>query len=226
MNWSQEVSMAWVSLPQTQKHVTMWRVCRFHTRAVLSSYSRYSQCVDRHFPNYKPNSLFFLCSEYYASCFRDAVVHTVLPRVLALADSWSSTLGTFAWLIEHYARQRVFFALATFSPGTQWIADWVTSRAGLDDVEKGEFLTLPGLRLLPLGRSSRSQPLYRLSCRSFLSLLWQLCNLEFLHSRSCPIQPDLLKLYTSIHKALAMFCNVCTFLESLTTRLCLASTCH
>jgi hypothetical protein len=35
-------------------------------------------------------------------------------------------------------------------------------RAGLDDVENRKFLTLPWLELRPLGRSARSQSLYRL----------------------------------------------------------------
>jgi hypothetical protein len=35
-------------------------------------------------------------------------------------------------------------------------------RAGLDDVEKRKFLTLPGLELRPLGPLARSQSLYRL----------------------------------------------------------------
>jgi hypothetical protein len=35
--------------------------------------------------------------------------------------------------------------------------------AGLDDVEKRIFWTLPGLELQPLGHSARSQSLYRLS---------------------------------------------------------------
>jgi hypothetical protein len=48
------------------------------------------------------------------------------------------------------------------APGTHWIGDWVDPRAGLDDVEKGKFLTLPGLELRHLGRPSRSQSLYRL----------------------------------------------------------------
>jgi hypothetical protein len=39
----------------------------------------------------------------------------------------------------------------------------VGPRAGLDDVEKIKFLTLPGLELRPLGRPARSQSLYRLS---------------------------------------------------------------
>jgi hypothetical protein len=30
-------------------------------------------------------------------------------------------------------------------PGTHWIGGWVGPRAGLDDVEKSKFLTLPGL---------------------------------------------------------------------------------
>jgi hypothetical protein len=38
----------------------------------------------------------------------------------------------------------------------------VGPRAGLDDVEKRNFLTLPGLELRPLGRPARSQSLYRL----------------------------------------------------------------
>jgi hypothetical protein len=36
-------------------------------------------------------------------------------------------------------------------------------QSGLDDVEKRKFLTLPGLKLRPLGRPARSQSLYRLS---------------------------------------------------------------
>jgi hypothetical protein len=48
------------------------------------------------------------------------------------------------------------------APGTHWIGGWVGPRAGLDDVEKRKFLTLPGLELRPLGRPARSQSLYRL----------------------------------------------------------------
>jgi hypothetical protein len=46
--------------------------------------------------------------------------------------------------------------------GTHWIGGWVDPRAGLDGVEKRKFLTLPGLELQLLGRSARSQSLYRL----------------------------------------------------------------
>jgi hypothetical protein len=35
-------------------------------------------------------------------------------------------------------------------------------RAGLDDMEKRKFLTLPGLELRPLGRPASRQSLYRL----------------------------------------------------------------
>jgi hypothetical protein len=31
-----------------------------------------------------------------------------------------------------------------FTSGTHWIGGWVDPRAGLDDVEKRKFLTLPG----------------------------------------------------------------------------------
>jgi hypothetical protein len=41
----------------------------------------------------------------------------------------------------------------------------VDPRAGLDDVEKRKFLTLPGLELSPLVRRVRSQSLYRPSYR-------------------------------------------------------------
>jgi hypothetical protein len=49
------------------------------------------------------------------------------------------------------------------SPSTLWIGGWVDPRAGLDDVEKRKFLTLPELELRPFGRPARSQVLYRLS---------------------------------------------------------------
>jgi hypothetical protein len=38
----------------------------------------------------------------------------------------------------------------------------VDPRAGPDEVQKREFLTLPGLEIRPLGRPDRSQSLYRL----------------------------------------------------------------
>jgi hypothetical protein len=48
------------------------------------------------------------------------------------------------------------------APCTHWIGHWVDPRAGLDDVEKRKFLTLPGLELRSLGYPARSQSLYRL----------------------------------------------------------------
>jgi hypothetical protein len=33
------------------------------------------------------------------------------------------------------------------APSTYWIGGWVGPRAGLDDVEKRKFLTLPGIEL-------------------------------------------------------------------------------
>jgi hypothetical protein len=48
------------------------------------------------------------------------------------------------------------FTLGERSPGTHWIGGWVNLRAGLDDVEKRKFLTLPGLELRPLGRPACS----------------------------------------------------------------------
>jgi hypothetical protein len=48
-----------------------------------------------------------------------------------------------------------------FTPCTHWIGGCVGPRAGLDDVEKRKFLTLPGLELQPRVRPARSQSLYR-----------------------------------------------------------------
>jgi hypothetical protein len=48
------------------------------------------------------------------------------------------------------------------APGTHWIGGWINPRAGLDDLEKGKFLSLSGLELWPLGRPASSQSLYRL----------------------------------------------------------------
>jgi hypothetical protein len=48
------------------------------------------------------------------------------------------------------------------APGTHWVEGWVDPRASLDDLEKRKFLTLPRLKLRPLGRPARSQSLYRL----------------------------------------------------------------
>jgi hypothetical protein len=48
------------------------------------------------------------------------------------------------------------------APGTHCIKGWVDPRAGLDNMEKLKFLTLPGLEPRPLSRPARSQSLYRL----------------------------------------------------------------
>jgi hypothetical protein len=37
------------------------------------------------------------------------------------------------------------------APVTHWIGGWVDPRAGLDDVKKRKFFTLPGLELRLLG---------------------------------------------------------------------------
>jgi hypothetical protein len=48
------------------------------------------------------------------------------------------------------------------SPSTNLIGGWVDPIAGLDDVEKREFLILQGLEIRPLGRPARRQSLSRL----------------------------------------------------------------
>jgi hypothetical protein len=53
------------------------------------------------------------------------------------------------------------------NPGTHWIGGWVGLEAGLDDVKKRKFLTLPGLEPRLLGHPARSQSLYRLRYPGF-----------------------------------------------------------
>jgi hypothetical protein len=49
--------------------------------------------------------------------------------------------------------------------GTHWIGGWVRPRADLDDVEKRNYLTLPGLELRTISHPPRNQLLYRLGTR-------------------------------------------------------------
>jgi hypothetical protein len=78
----------------------------------------------------------------------DEKFHIFLTSALARGEWSASRPGRFT------PRER--------APGTHWIGGWVDPRAGVDDVEKRKFFTLPGLELQPLGRPARSQSLYRL----------------------------------------------------------------
>jgi hypothetical protein len=74
------------------------------------------------------------------------------PRLLELDTGWR-------WVVSftplpHYPRGKSF--------GTHWIGGWVDHRAGLDNMKKWKFLTLPVLELRPLGRPASSQSLNRL----------------------------------------------------------------
>jgi hypothetical protein len=57
------------------------------------------------------------------------------------------------------------------APGTHWIGGWVNPTAGLKDMKKRKFLTLPGLELRPLGRPALSHSLYLLRYLGSLLLL-------------------------------------------------------
>jgi hypothetical protein len=78
----------------------------------------------------------------------DVYIHIFLTWAL-VGDEWS-------------ASRTGRFTSGEKAPGTYWIGGWVDPRAGLDDVEKRKYLTLPGLELRPLGRPARSQSLHRL----------------------------------------------------------------
>jgi hypothetical protein len=75
-------------------------------------------------------------------------IHIFLTSALAGGEWWASCPGR--------------FTPGERAPGTLWIGSWVDHRAGLDDVEKRKFLTLPELKLRPLGCPARSQSLYLL----------------------------------------------------------------
>jgi hypothetical protein len=77
----------------------------------------------------------------------DVQIHIFLPRLVE--GEWS---------ISRPGR----FTPGERAPGTHWIGGWVDPRAGLDDVKKRKFLTLPRLEPPPLGRPARSQSLNRL----------------------------------------------------------------
>jgi hypothetical protein len=78
----------------------------------------------------------------------DVQIHIFLTSALVGGDWTTSRPGHFT------PGERV--------PGTNQLGGWVGPRAGLDDVEKRKFLTLPGLEIRPLGRTFGSQSLYRL----------------------------------------------------------------
>jgi hypothetical protein len=78
----------------------------------------------------------------------DVQIHIFLNSALARSE-WS-------------ASRPCRFTPTEKAPYTNWIGGWVGPRAGLDDVEKRKFLTLPGLELRPPGRPASRQLLYRL----------------------------------------------------------------
>jgi hypothetical protein len=55
----------------------------------------------------------------------------------------TSELAGGEWSVSRPGR----FTPGEGAPGPHWIGGWVDPRAGLDDVEKRKFLTLPGLEL-------------------------------------------------------------------------------
>jgi hypothetical protein len=64
----------------------------------------------------------------------------------------SSALAGGEWSTSRPGR----FTPGERAPGTHWIGGCVDPRAGLNDLEKRKFLTLPGLELRPLGRPAYS----------------------------------------------------------------------
>jgi hypothetical protein len=84
----------------------------------------------------------------------------------------TSTLAEGEWSVSQPGR----FTPGERTPRTHWIGGWVDPRAGLNTVERKNFLTKPGLKRRSLGRPARRQSLYRLSCLG--SINW-ICVLAF-----------------------------------------------
>jgi hypothetical protein len=78
----------------------------------------------------------------------DVLIHIFFTSALTVGEWSASRPGRFT------PGERVH--------GTHWVECWVNLRAGLDDVEKRKFLTLPGLEIQPLGRPACSKSLYQL----------------------------------------------------------------
>jgi hypothetical protein len=78
----------------------------------------------------------------------DVQIHILLTSALA-GGEWSASRPS-----RFTPRERV--------PGTHWIGGGVDPRAGLDNVEKRKFLTIPGLELQPLSHPAQGQSLHRL----------------------------------------------------------------
>jgi hypothetical protein len=69
----------------------------------------------------------------------------------------TSILAGGEWSASHAGR----FTPGERPAGTYWIGGCVDPRIGLENMEKGKFLSLPGLELQPLGRPVRSHSLHR-----------------------------------------------------------------
>jgi hypothetical protein len=80
---------------------------------------------------------------------------------------WTSALIGGEWSASRLGH----FTPGERAPDTHWIGGWVDPRAGLDDMEKRKFLTLPGLELRPHRRPARSQSIYRLRYPSSLIII-------------------------------------------------------
>jgi hypothetical protein len=91
----------------------------------------------------------------------DVQIHVFLTSALAGGE----------WSVSRPGR----FNPGERAPDTHWIGGWVGPRAGLDDVEKRKFLTLPGFELHLLGLPARSQSLSRLRYPG--SQFWYIKNL-------------------------------------------------
>jgi hypothetical protein len=83
-------------------------------------------------------------------------------KLTAWAMTWPIFLTSALVRGEWSASCPGHFTPGEIAPCTHWVGGSVGPRAGLDDVEKRNFLTLPELELRPLGRPARSQSLCRL----------------------------------------------------------------
>jgi hypothetical protein len=97
--------------------------------------------------NIKVKANLSLCLTNYAVCHEGAWGSGCIdPCFLDLSISWR-------WIVSFTPRPP--YPLRERAPGIHSIRGWVDLSAGLDNMEKWKFLTVPGLELLPLSCSAR-----------------------------------------------------------------------
>jgi hypothetical protein len=153
-------------------HLSAWILHSSHTARVVRTLAPYSGRPG--FTSLPRDSLSWSFPVLYQA---HQVTAVIKRKVVPVLNQLSTTLWrrmaewryrfTFSWPRQQLEVSDQLHAPAALPPRkeppvpTASEAGWAPE-AGLDDVEKRKFSTLPGLELRPLGRLARSRSLYRL----------------------------------------------------------------